>query len=109
EPRVQVLRQGQFGLEQPMGVAERIVALRDAELAEVLTRRAVGTHVVRGQQCEAGIRSARCIGQTASRANTLKLSRFRRKESTWLVSAPMQATTSASPACTARSARRIAT
>jgi hypothetical protein len=36
----------------------------------------------------------------------LKLPSVWRKESTWLVSAATQATTSASPACTARAARR---
>ena len=42
----------------------------------------------------------------ASRAKWLKLPSVRRNESTWLVSAATQATTSASPACTARAARR---
>ena len=45
----------------------------------------------------------------ASRAKALKLPSIDRNESTWLVSPLMQATMSASPACTARAARRTAT
>ena len=45
----------------------------------------------------------------ASRVNWLKLPSICLNESTWLVSAAMQATMSASPACTARAARRRAT
>jgi hypothetical protein len=47
-------------------------------------------------------------GYVASRLKSEKPPSISRKLSTWLVSAATQATTSASPACTARAARRSA-
>src|SRR5208283_1827100 len=42
-------------------VAESVVALRDADLAEVIARGAVGAHVVRGEEGEARVRPARAV------------------------------------------------
>ncbi len=58
QPRVQIFLQCQLLLEHRVRIAEGVVALSHADLAEVLARRAVGAHVVRSEKCKAGVRSA---------------------------------------------------
>ena len=80
QPGVQIVVDVSGFLKRHAG-SQRIVPLRDAELAEVLRWRRT-SHVVGGQEGEARIRSARPYGKTASCANTLKLAVLRRKLST---------------------------
>ena len=61
-PRGQVLLQGQRLLEQGQRKLQRVGALRDAELAEVLALRAMLAHVVGGEESEAGVRPAGAVG-----------------------------------------------
>ena len=61
-PRAEVLLQRQRLLEQRQRKLERIGALRDAQLAEVLARRAVLLHVVRGEEGEARVGAAGAVG-----------------------------------------------
>jgi hypothetical protein len=55
-PRLEVLLQRQRLLEERLRVFQRVGALRDAELAEVLPRSAVKAHVVGGEEGEARVR-----------------------------------------------------
>ena len=58
----EVLLHGERALHQRMGKAERIVALRDAELAEVFAGRPEMPHVVVGKKREAHVRTAGTVG-----------------------------------------------
>ncbi len=60
-PRVEVLRHRQRHLEERIRVVQRVVALGDADAAEVLARRAVRVHVVRGDEGEDRVRPARAV------------------------------------------------
>ena len=60
-PRGEVLLHRKRLLEQGVRELERVGALRDAQLAEVLARRAALAHVVRGEEREAGIRAAGAV------------------------------------------------
>ncbi|KAG1258935.1 hypothetical protein G6F65_015430 [Rhizopus arrhizus] len=59
---VQVLGQRQRLFHQRVRIAQGVVALRHAQLAEVFARGAGRAHVVRGQQREAGVGAAGTVG-----------------------------------------------
>src|SRR5437667_149374 len=61
-PRRQVFFQCQGFLEKRVRIPQRIGALRHAQLAEILARRAVDAHVVRREKGEARVRAARAVG-----------------------------------------------
>ncbi len=56
-PGVHIPVEGERRLEQGVGVGEGVFALGDAHLAEILPPRAVGPHVIVGQEGETGVRS----------------------------------------------------
>ena len=108
--RREVLVERQRLLHQRMREVQRVGALGDADLAEILARGAVALHVVAGDQREARIGAARAVGIDGILGEAREGRRAcARKESTWLVSPATQTTNSASPHCTARAARRRAT
>ena len=61
QSRRQVLLERQLFLEHRVRITERVVALGDAQLAEVLARGTAGSHVIGGQEREAYVRAARSV------------------------------------------------
>ena len=108
---VEILIERQRLAKQSERVRERaFCALRDAELAVILAasrRRRACNNRSGARSCHSGHPSRK--DRSASRAKWLKFAVIRRKLSTWFVSPAMQATISASPASTARAARRNCT
>ena len=62
QPRAQILLERQRLLEQRVRKMQRIAALGDAELAKIFRQRAIGAHVIGGEEGKAGIGSACAIG-----------------------------------------------
>ena len=62
EPGSKVLVHRERALHEREGEPERVLALGDAQLAEVLPGRSEVPHVVVGEECEARVRAARTVG-----------------------------------------------
>ena len=70
EARGQILVERQRLFHQCERKRQRVGALRDAEFAEILARRAVGPHVIGGEKSEARIRPRRSRTDRPHRART---------------------------------------